>query len=73
MNKVQKQNAMRFYLQWQEGGCESQTTENNVFIITEGLVGKQGSTKPIRLIDAAVKYSVLKFPAKKRKMDLTSV
>lgn len=67
MNKTQKQNAMRFYVQWKAAGWESEITENNAFMITEGLIGQQGSTNQIRLIDTAVKYSVLKFPPKKRK------
>lgn len=73
MNKVQKQNTMRFYLQWKEKGFASNVTEGIAFIITEGLVGEQRSTKIVRLIDVAAKYAVIKFPPKKRKIDLTSV
>lgn len=73
MNKVQKQNTMRFYVQWKASSWGFEITENNAFMITEGLVGEQGSTKIVRLIDVAAKYAVIKFPPKKRKIDLTSV
>lgn len=73
MNKVQKQNTMRFYVQWKASGLGFDVTENLAFMITEGLVGEQGSTKIVRLIDVAAKYAVIKFPPKPRKISLTSV
>lgn len=58
--KAQKIEASELFISWTQAGVPDLITGYEAYALTNGLVGKQKSSTPHRLVDVAVKYAVKK-------------